>query len=140
MEVVVMMLNDDSNYYSEDSNSRTYPTTDSEDIHVKNVHESNETVVIEEESVPLDSLVKNQLNRHGLLVLDNDNLQYRGEGNSSLVLALKQVSHYFYQRKSSMKLLHDRQTCIRDLLLSCTRSFFFSMKTGGESHSDSQET
>lgn len=104
----VIFVNDDSNYYSEED-SRTSPTNDFEnctslitthsDVSMILVldpledkcrfdDEGNSCLILKSSS---PSTTDRKVIRNDLLQLDACNIQYRGEGNSSLVLALKQV-------------------------------------------------
>lgn len=82
------MVNEDSNYYSEeDSNSRTSNTFFTE----KELHKSPPSILPRQDDFSIDP--DKPLNEDDLLLYDSSNLQYRGEGNSSLVIALKQVNY-----------------------------------------------
>lgn len=85
-------MNDDSNYYSEDDNSRSSPTAD---VTMTNV-DCDDDDVLRGENNPEGRRQQQKLLHHHLassshLRFDLGNLLYRGEGNSSLVVALKEV-------------------------------------------------
>ena len=110
------MVNDDSNYYSEeDSNSRTSPA-----LFIASPCEDNASIpvktrVISEDTRFLDSSLDSNVVKNDLLVLDASNLQYRGEGNSSLVIALKRVRFLLnITHIMSLLYLHYLTTVVKD--------------------------
>lgn len=155
----VMIVNEDSNYYSEeDSNSRTSPSTqcvnDDESVNLNLISTVGVILVDNKQDKDLQNMEPTRFKTCSFgcsyedrlrLILDPVNLEYRGEGNSSLVISLKRVWFVLYFLLIWCLDSWPAHLLISCMLMMCTlHSFIYSThslngSTGGESHSYPEE-